>query len=91
MGEYTGHMLIIASLIIIIIIALTFVAYYAFRRKACMTYPSPFCYTDWSCPGAPTEQQPWNAVMPVVNNCGIISNSSVASPNCQNPWPFLDS
>ncbi len=89
MAEYSGHIFVILALIIIIIIALTFVVYYAFRRKACMTYPSPFCYIDWNCPGAPDDQQPWDRVMPVVNDCGIISDASAVSTNCKNPWSFI--
>ena len=89
MAEYSGHIFVILALIIIIIISLTFVVYYAFRRNACMTYPSPYCYNDWNCPGAPDDQQPWDRVMSLVNNCGIISDTSAVSDKCQNPWSFV--
>ncbi len=100
MAENTFEIIIITILILAIVVLATLTVYYARRRTECFTWPSPWCFRDWICPGlAPDKQNRWDELISlglagVPRTTGICypgplsdsSNMPNISSKCTNAW-----
>ena len=98
----TFEVVIIVILIIIIVILATVAADFARRRRDCYTYPSPWCFKDWTCPSQPEgKRNVWDNVIAA----GLIGDDKTAKcfpaasdgvnptfppgKECPNAWPSV--
>nr|QBK90787.1 MAG: membrane protein [Pithovirus LCPAC201] len=94
----TFEVVIIVILIIIIVILATMAADFARRRRDCYTYPSPWCFKDWTCPKEPEgKRNVWDKAIAA----GLVGTKENAkcfaaasdginptfTGNCPNAWP----
>ena len=84
-----GWMIGLVVVVILLLIFTTMAFYYHRKLDQCVTNPSPWCYTDWTCPPKAGDQgnsNPYQDMMATIATCSNPSNSALGSGAC--PFAF---
>ena len=82
---------IIGLIVVVVLLLIFFTSAFYYHRKLdqCILNPSPWCYTDWTCPpksGGSGNSNPYQDMMATIKTCSNPANSALNSGAC--PFAF---